>query len=85
MDTGPIRAYLLERLLRPGSGPPGDDDPLFSSGRIDSFGVLELIAFLEERHGIVIDTTKHHILDFDTLRKIAAVVEKEQRAGGTPR
>ena len=81
MDTAPIRAYVIDRLLRPGTAPPGEDDPLFSTGRIDSFGVLELIAYLEERYRIEIDTMRHHILDFDTLRKIGMVVETEQRKG----
>ena len=34
------------------------DDRLFSTGVIDSFGVLELIAFLEDTFGITIDTTQ---------------------------
>jgi len=82
MDTEPIRAYLESRMLRPGETIPGEDAPLFSSGLIDSFGVLELIAWLEERHSIEIDTAKYHILDFDTLRKIRAIVENEVRKGG---
>lgn len=52
------------------------DTPLFSSGIIDSFGVLELIAFLEEAFKIEIDTTRHDLTDFDTVRKIAALVVK---------
>ena len=78
IDTTPIRDFIRTRLLRPGSQAPGEDDPLFSNGRIDSFGVLELIAFLEEQYGIVIDTAKHHIMDFDTLRKVAWIVAQER-------
>lgn len=82
MDTDPIRAYLSSRLLRPGDAISGEDALLFSSGLIDSFGVLELIAYLEERYNIEIDTTKYHVLDFDTLRKIGTIVENEKRKGG---
>lgn len=83
-DTNAIGEFLRTRLLRPGAPVPGEDDPLFSNGRIDSFGVLELIAFLEERYGIVIDTAKHHIMDFDTLRKVARIValERGEAEGG---
>lgn len=83
-DTNAIGDFVRTRLLRPGAPIPGEDDPLFSNGRIDSFGVLELIAFLEERYGIVIDTAKHHIMDFDTLRKVARIVAQErgEAAGG---
>ena len=77
-DLNAIGDFIRTRLLRPGSPVPGEDDPLFSNGRIDSFGVLELIAFLEEQFGIVIDTAKHHIMDFDTLRKVAWIVAQER-------
>lgn len=78
IDPNAIVDFVRARLLRPGAPVPGEDDPLFSNGRIDSFGVLELIAFLEERYGIVIDTAKHHIMDFDTLRKVARIVAQER-------
>lgn len=78
IDPNAIGDFVRARLLRPGAPAPGEDDPLFSNGRIDSFGVLELIAFLEERYGIVIDTAKHHIMDFDTLRKVARIVAQER-------
>jgi acyl carrier protein len=78
IDGTAIGDFIRMRLLRTGSPVPGEDDPLFSNGRIDSFGVLELIAFLEERYGIVIDTAKHHIMDFDTLRKVTRIVAQER-------
>jgi acyl carrier protein len=55
------------------------DDPLFSSGIVDSFGVLELIAFLEDTFHISIDTAQHELLEFDSVNKIAALVGREQR------
>jgi acyl carrier protein len=51
------------------------DQPLFSSGVIDSFGVLELIAFVEEAFHITIDPARHDLIEFDTINKIAALVE----------
>jgi acyl carrier protein len=44
--------------------------------------VLELIAFLEEEYGINIDTAKHHITDFDTLRKVTQVIAQEKEGRG---
>lgn len=68
---------------RLGNGSLGDQDPLFSSGLVDSFGVLELIAFLEERFAVEIDTVRYHPSDFDTITKIAALVTalRDGRAG----
>ena len=48
--------------------------PLFSTGVIDSFGVLELIAFLEETFDVSIDPGQHELDEFDTVRKISALV-----------
>ncbi len=48
--------------------------PLFSTGIIDSFGVLELIAFLEDRFGVTIDPARHEIGEFDSAAKIAALI-----------
>ena len=59
--------------------PVEDDTPLFSSGIIDSFGVLELISFLEDTFKIDIDTTQYDLRSFDTVRKIAALVAKLRR------
>jgi acyl carrier protein len=77
MDLEPIRGFIRSRLLRPGAPMPADADPLFSNGRIDSFGVLELIVFLEERYRINIDTTRHEITEFDTIDKVVALVSSE--------
>jgi len=57
----------------------GVNDPLFSSGIVDSFGVLELIAFLEDTFHISIDTTRHELMEFDSVNQIVALVERSLR------
>ena len=54
----------------------GPDDPLFSSGIVDSFGVLELIAFLEDTFHISIDTARHELAEFDSVTRIVSLVER---------
>lgn len=58
------------------------DTPLFSSGIVDSFGVLELIAFLEEAFSIDLDPSQHELEEFDTVAKTLALVHKLR--GGSP-
>lgn len=75
-----VTAFLKSRFhasLR--HGQLGPDDPLFSSGIVDSFGVLELIAFLEDTFHISIDTAQHELLEFDSVNKIVALVAQAQR------
>ena len=52
----------------------GPATPLFSTGIIDSFGVLELIAFLDDTFGVDIDPAQRELLEFDTAEKIAALI-----------
>ena len=49
--------------------------PLFTSGLIDSFGVLELIAFLEETFKVDINPARHQISEFDTVARIESLVQ----------
>ena len=51
-----------------------NDDALFSTGVVDSFGVLELIAFLEDTFQVTIDTSWHDLSEFDSVDKIVALV-----------
>ena len=63
---------------------PVPDDPsasLFEKGVIDSFGVIELVARLEETFGIAVPDQDMVPRTFETLEKIAAYIEK-RRPGG---
>jgi acyl carrier protein len=82
MNTG-IRQFI-ETKFRPGArGAAFDDDtPLFSSGIVDSFGVIELIAFLEEAFKIDVDLSRHELGDFDSVKKIEQLVASLQSPSG---
>ena len=75
-DTEPtIREFIVARFRPQASGATFDSEtPLFSSGIVDSFGVLELIAFLEGAFDIDLDPSQHDLEDFDTVRKISDLV-----------
>jgi acyl carrier protein len=75
-----IAEYLLRRFRSTlGGGPLPFDRPLLSSGVIDSFGVLEVMAFLEDTFGITIDPNRHELTEFETVDSIAALVETERQ------
>lgn len=77
-----IRDFLVKRFRNaiPG-GVLGFDEPLISSGRIDSFGVLEVIAFLEDTFQVTIDPAGHDLGEFETVNGIVRVVESARLAG----
>jgi acyl carrier protein len=75
-----ITAFLARRFrasIRGGRLDP--DDPLISSGVVDSFGVLEVIAFLEDTFGVTIDPSRHELTEFETVNRIADLVQNAPR------
>lgn len=51
-----IRNYIIENFLFGDAGPlTGDDISLLDNGIIDSVGVMELVAYLEQDHGLSIE------------------------------
>jgi acyl carrier protein len=52
------------------------DEPLISSGLIDSFGLLEVISVLEDTFHVTIDPSAHEPEDFDSIAKMMRVVQE---------
>lgn len=49
-----------------------DDAPIFSQGRLDSFNLVELVAFLERELGKRIGAMEVNLNNLDTLSRILA-------------
>jgi acyl carrier protein len=77
---GDIRAFVLERLA-PATGRTelaGDED-LIDSGVLDSLGIFQLVAFLEERFGVAIADAEITPENFGTLERIERLVAARAR------
>jgi len=78
MDSHQLRdrvvQYLSENANAGESGLGSDDRDLIEDGVIDSFGLLGLIAFLEDTFKIRIDASDIDPAQFNTVTKIVAVV-----------
>ena len=57
-----------------------DDASLLESGVVDSTGVMEVVAFLEEELGVVVEDTELVPENLDSVRAIEALVARK-RAG----
>jgi acyl carrier protein len=69
------RRYIVQRLLMKGdSAPLGDDDLLFTSGRLDSLDAVELIMSIETDHGINFSDIGFDLTRLDSISAIAALV-----------
>ncbi len=81
-----IRAFVLDTLLFGDDGKTlSDDDSFIEKGIIDSTGILELIAFLEERFEIPIDDQDVVPENMDSVNRIASFVARKHAGGEKPR
>ena len=70
-----VRAFIVENFLfGDATQAPADDASLIENDVIDSTGVLELVAFIEERFGIAMADSDIVPANLDTLDRIAAFV-----------
>jgi acyl carrier protein len=72
-----IRSYIRDEVMF-GDGSIDDDTPLWGQGIIDSIGLMELVAFLEERFGIQIDDEELTAENFRTVRTIEDMVARRK-------
>ena len=79
-----VRAFIVDTFYA--SADLGDDASLLDTGTMDSTGVIELIAFLEERWSITVGDREIHPDNLDSIAKIADFVERKlaERTGATP-
>jgi acyl carrier protein len=72
-----IRKFIIENFLfRSGDG-LGDDDSFLDKGIIDSTGVLELVAFVEEQFGIKVADEELVPENLDSVNNLANFVDNK--------
>jgi acyl carrier protein len=75
-----IREFVLERLA-PATGRTelADNEDLIDSGVLDSLGIFQLVAFLEEEFGVAVADTEITPENFATLERIERLVAARAR------
>ena len=85
-----IRKFILENFIVDGDGGLGNEDSLLEKGIIDSTGVLELVAFIEETYYIKVQDEELVPDNLDSINNISDFVRNkikaldEQVKGGDP-
>ena len=77
-----IEQFIIEELmvgdedmsLRP-------DESLLENGIVDSLGILQIVAFIEEQFSIVVEDAEVVLDNFETVDAIKALVERKQSEG----
>ena len=76
-----VHSYVVDRFLFGKDGHRLQNDASFlEQSLIDSTGVLELVAFLEEQYGIKVDDDELVPENLDSVNRIAQFVERKQTA-----
>ena len=66
-----LRAYLTQEVLHDPDYPLTDDEPLISSGLIDSFSLVDIALWAENTVGVRIEDNELTADNFDTLAQLA--------------
>jgi acyl carrier protein len=73
-----LAKYIAEKILRQPQRAIGSDDPLISSGLIDSFHLVDLALFVEDTFRVHLDDTELNVQTFDTIAALAAILRARQ-------
>lgn len=76
IDT--IATYLKEEILQQPDREIKADEPLISSGVIDSFSLVDVALFVEDTFDVHIDDTELNADVFDTLDELANLILDRQ-------
>ena len=74
-----LRKFIVENYLFGGECEFSDDDSLQDKGIIDSTGVLELVAFLEENYRIEVTDDELLPENLDSINRLARFLEGKLR------
>ena len=73
-----IKDYISRNLLFSDNGFPYPDEASFlEEGIVDSVGVMELVAFVEEKFGLKVGDTDVTPDNFDSVSKLAAFIQRK--------
>jgi len=73
--TSALGQYIAATILKQPKRVLADDEPLISSGLIDSFSLVDLALFVEQTFGVRIDDSELNAETFDSLAQLAAIIE----------
>lgn len=73
-----LATFLAADILKQPSRVISPDEPLISSGLIDSFSLMDVALFVEDNFGVRIEDTELNADTFDNLTQLAALIESRR-------
>jgi len=72
-----IRAFIIENFLYGQEREFNNDASFLDEGIVDSTGVLQLVAFLEETYGITVEDEELTPQNLDSVNSVAAYLSRK--------
>jgi acyl carrier protein len=76
--TSTLARHIAEKLIKQPNRVITREEPIISSGLIDSFSLMDLALFVEDTYGVRIDDTELNASTFDTLDQLAGLIQARQ-------
>jgi acyl carrier protein len=75
-----IREYIVDTFLFGEDGGLREDSSFLEEGIVDSTGIMQLVAFLQERYLITIEDAELVPDNLDSIRKVMRFIEVKRQA-----
>jgi acyl carrier protein len=69
-----LEKYIAAQILKQPGRKITPEEPLISSGLIDSFSLMDLALFVEDTFGVRIEDTELNANTFDNLTQLAGLI-----------
>ncbi len=73
-----LSEYIAKDILKQPNRTIQPDEPLLTSGLIDSFHLVDLALFVEDNFGVHIDDSELNASTFDSLDQLTALIQSRQ-------
>jgi acyl carrier protein len=76
--TDALSQYIAAKILKQPKRVVREDEPLISSGLIDSFSLVDLALYVEDQFGVHLDDSELNTATFDTLGQLDNLIQQRQ-------
>jgi acyl carrier protein len=73
-----LAQYIATTILKQPKRVVAETEPLISSGLIDSFSLVDLGLFVEDKFGVRIDDSELNASTFDSIAQLAELIRQRQ-------
>ncbi|WP_026841449.1 acyl carrier protein [Citrifermentans bremense] len=74
-----IRSFIVDNFLFGDAGTLNNDSSFIKEGIVDSTGILQLVAFIQEQYRVVVEDEELIPENLDSVSKVAAFIENKMK------